>query len=444
MQAEISKDVVIEPQVRFGEILQNSGMSSPKVSRTAYRTFSIFGASDSEVARLKSRLRADPGAVKGDKYVVWRSQELIIPGILMCAVAMPGPFLQFMSSRSKVLMRLYQCLLYVGFSAYEAYRLNDFVEKYMRSEKTSLICFIHSLVNTFLFPFICAYVARRSTSLDLLLTTWREERGDLAFSQHRCLVKHRLLSAAYLSATVLLVLGFHTLNTVRVCLEMSWSYSNRTLSSKAVIFLGNTAHHYVLHTMYCGLESLAFSLMFLLWMLSSHLTAQVRDIPLMTSATVALIREKYRRLCVVVEATACFLNCLLFLFFFRTAFDFMSSVIFYSIQDSRETKLWILAYEGLLTLINVFQNTAIAEMSGKLSSEMSSVLYEVSKVPAMPEAYNDLLLFLHVYKEKPEAMAGCGVVRVDRALLFKLCGSTVTIVLILFQLDPNLSNKVSF
>ncbi|KAH7982059.1 hypothetical protein HPB52_002854 [Rhipicephalus sanguineus] len=405
---------------------------------------SVFGARDSELARLKSRRRVHPSAVKDDKYVVWRAQELMIPGLLMCAVAMPGPFLQFMSSRNKALMRMYQCLLYVGFSAYEAYRLKEFVEDYMSSEKTSLICFFHSLVNTFLFPFIYAYVARRSASLDLLLTTWREESGDVAFSQHRCLAKHRLLAGAYLAATVLLVLGFHTLNTVRVCFEMSWRYSDRTLPIKAVIFLGKTAHHYVLQTMYCGLESLAFSLMFLLWMLSSHLTAQVKDIPLLTTATVALIREKYRRLCVVVESTARFLNCLLFLFFFRTAFDFMSSVIFYSIQDGRETKLWILAYEGLLTLINVFQNTAIAEMSGKLSSEMSTALYEVSKVPAMPEAYNDLLLFLHVYKEKPEAMAGCGVLRVDRALMFKLSGSTVTIVLILFQLDPNLSNKVSF
>ncbi|KAH9361912.1 hypothetical protein HPB48_003679 [Haemaphysalis longicornis] len=405
---------------------------------------SVFRIADCEVSRLKERRRIHPSASADDRYAVWRAQELMIPGLLMCAVAMPGPFLQFMTARNRALMRLYQCLLYVGFTAYEAYRLKEFVEDYMRSEKTSLICFFHSLVNTFLFPFIYVYVARRSASLDLLLARWRTESADLAFWQHRSLSKHRLAANAYLAATTVLVIGFHTLNAVRTCYEISWRYSNRTLPVQSVVFLGKTAHHYVLQTMYCGLESLAFSLMFLLWLLYGHLSAQVRDIPLLTSTTVALIRDKYRGLCVVTEATARFLNCLLFLFYFRTAFDFMSSVIFYSIQDRRETKLWILAYEGFLTLINVFQNTAIAEMSGKLSVEMKDALYEASKVPAEPEAYNELLLFLQVYRDRPEAMAGCGVLRVDRALMFKLSGSTVTIVLILFQLDPNLSHKVSF
>ncbi|KAL3182783.1 hypothetical protein MRX96_034424 [Rhipicephalus microplus] len=313
------------------------------VPRSEGISHGIFGASDTDVARLKSRRRVHACAGKDNKYAVWRAQELMIPGILMCAVAMPGPFLQFMSSRNKVLMRLYQCLLYVGFSAYEAYRLKEFRRRLPEKREDVTHLFL---------PLTGQHVP---VSIHICGPTW--------------------------GATVLLVLGFHTLNTVRVCFEISWRYSDRTLPIKVVIFLGKTAHHYVLQTMYCGLESLAFSLMFLLWMLSSHLTAQVKDIPLLTSHTVALIREKYRRLCVVVEATARFLNCLLFLFFFRTAFDFMSSVIFYSIQDGRETKLWILAYEGLLTLINVFQNTAIAEMSGKLSLEMSTALYEVSKVP---------------------------------------------------------------
>ncbi|CAN7975405.1 unnamed protein product [Ixodes persulcatus] len=374
---------------------------------------------------------------------VWRARELMIPGVLICAVAMPGPFFQFMNPRYKLIMRMYQGLLYVGFTAYEAYRLIEFVEEFMKDEKTSLICFFHSLINTFLFPFVYIYVARKSESLGPLLSRWEDGHGHLKFIPERNVLKNKFLVNVYMALTVFLIVLFHTVNAARSCYEIAWNYSNRTFPVKAVIFMGKTAHHYVLQTMYSGLESLAFSLMFLLWLLYNDFSCEVKTAPTLTIKTITAIREKYRSLCIVTEATADFLNSLLFLFFFRTSFDFMSSVIYYSMQDGRAMKLWILAYEGILTFINVFHNTALAEMSSLLSLQTKDTLYEVSKVPAEPQAYKDLLLFLEVYRKRPEAMAGCGVLQVDRALMLKLCGSTVTIVLILFQLDPNLSHKVS-
>lgn len=405
---------------------------------------SIFRVSDSFLNASKAQLsRKIAPPLYRMQHSVWRAQELMIPALLMCAVAMPGPFLHYMTPRFRVAMRLYQGLLYVGFTAYEAYRLKEFVEEYTNEEKTSLICFFHSLTNTFLFPFIYIYVARKSKSLGPLLSRWERDSGSLKFVPERDILKPKLLVNTYLACTVFLILFFHTGNAVRTFYEISWQHGNRTLPLKAVIFLGKTAHHYVLQTMYCGLESLAFSLMFLLWLLFKDFSYEVRTVPILTCKTVSCIREKYRGLCVITESTADFLNSLLFLFYFRTAFDFMSSVIYYSIQDGRATKLWILAYESILTFINVFQSTALAEISGKLSSETRDSLYGVAKVPAEPKAYKDLLLFLEVYRKRPEGMAGCGVLLVDRALMFKLCGSTVTIVLILFQLDPHLSNKVS-
>ncbi|CAN7991927.1 unnamed protein product, partial [Ixodes hexagonus] len=405
---------------------------------------SIFRISDLGVDSSRSRItRKVSPFLRETEHSVWRARELMIPGLLMCAVAMPGPFLQFMKPRYKLIMRMYQGLLYVGFTAYEAYRLIEFVEEFMDDGKTSLICFFHSLINTFLFPFIYIYVARKSQSLGPLLSKWENGYANLKFVPEGTILKPKFLANAYLALTVFLLVFFHTVNGARCCYEVSWNYSNRTFPVKAAVFMGKTAHHYVLQTMYCGLQSLAFSLMFLLWLLYKDFSCEVKTVPTLTIGTISAIREKYRSLCIVTEATADFLNSLLFLFYFRTAFDFMSSVIYYSMQDGRATKLWILAYEGILTFINVFQNTTLAEMSSVLSFETKDTLYVVSKVSAEPQAYKDLLLFLEVYRKRPEAMAGCGVLRVDRALMFKLCGSTVTIVLILFQLDPNLSHKFS-